>query len=85
MDNLEFFPVPNICQLVWKDSHSLEDVWHDSSYCSSVRVLSSAGFLVSEDDEYITIAATYDQVTGTFGNAIAVLQCCVLSKKIYTT
>lgn len=76
---------PPVCQIVWKDSYSIEDLWHPTSdYTSEPRVIITAGFLVHEDDEYITVATTYDPDSETFGNGIAVLKACVLSRKTYT-
>lgn len=74
---------PEVVQIVWRDSYGVEDEWHDISYKPETRVLSTCGYKVAEDDEYIVIATTYDSTAETFGTAIAVLKVCILSSKTY--
>ena len=77
--------VPDIVQVVWVDSYGLETDWHSLPYKPSTRVLSSCGYLVAEDDEYIVVATTYDNEAEVFGNGTAILKCCLLSRVTVTT
>ena len=77
--------MPEVIQVVWKDSYGLGDDWFPLTYEPSTRVLSTCGYKVAEDDEYIIIATTYDADAEVFGTAIAVLKTCILSSKTYTT
>lgn len=77
-------PFPEIVQVIWKDSYGVFDTWHDiTEYQPELRVLSTSGYLVHEDDEYITVATTFDKDAQVFSTAIAILKNCILSRKSY--
>jgi len=75
---------PDIVQVVWKDSYGLGDDWYSLDYAPEVRVLSTCGYKVKEDDEYIVIAAIYDNDAQVFGTAVSILKTCILSQRTYT-
>jgi len=72
--------VPPIAQVVWIDSFSMEDDWTETGVDIPARLINSSGYVVSEDEDYIVLAASYDPYSGCFSNAIAVLKRCILAK-----
>lgn len=60
----------------------MEDDWHSSSETKTeLRTISTTGYLVTENDDYVVVASTWDEATGRYSNAIAILQCCVIKRR----
>jgi len=73
---------PPLVEIVWQDSYSLDDEWFPVPHESKIRVITTSGYEVASDPLYVTVASTFDVETRNFANGIAILQCCVLSRRV---
>ena len=73
---------PPLVEIVWHDSYSLDDEWFPVPHEPKIRVITSSGYEVASDATYVTLASTFDLETRHFSNGIAILQCCVLSRRV---
>lgn len=71
---------PPLMEVSWIDSYAISGDWNPVSGEIEARVLLSGGYLVAEDDCYMVLANTWDSSAETYGDAVAILKRCVLSK-----
>lgn len=69
-----------IIDVLWIDSYALDDSWHSLDEAIPHRILRTVGFVVSENEVYTVIASTWDEDAQSYGNAIAILNTCILVK-----
>ena len=55
--DFKFYP---IVELFWKDHYDLGDEWYDKIPDDGVRIISTVGYLVGEDDDYYYVSCNYD-------------------------
>ena len=63
-DNADRVPLPPLVRLEWVDSFNVEAGWHDEADVADMvpALVSSAGFLVNEDDRYVRLALSMYEV-----------------------
>lgn len=72
--------IPPLVEVSWIDSFAINGDWNSIGNDIDKRVLFSSGYLVSEDEDYLVLANTWDSDAQTYGDGVAVLKRCVLSK-----
>jgi len=72
--------IPPLISVVWIDAFTMEDDWTETGCDIPARLIHSTGYMVSEDDDYIVLAASFDPYSGCFSNAIAVLKRCIVAQ-----
>lgn len=70
-----------IVKVDWLDHYSLGEEWYDPSIKPGRRILSSVGFLMGEDEDYLYLSAMIDHENQTCAQGLAVLKQCIVSKK----
>ena len=74
-----------IVRVVWKDAHSLKEVWHDElkDYCK-LPIYDSVGFLIYEDRETVVLAMgilpKMHKLDETFYRNLLVIPKCLIQK-----
>lgn len=72
----------SIVEIFWKDHYSLPDGWYDDPAESGVRIISTTGYLVKEDDSYYYVSTSFDWENETFSSGVAILKNCILKQRV---
>jgi len=75
---------PEIVHVVWQDTYALEDQWIPSNPPIERRLIRTIGFKLTENNEYLVVASTYDPTSDTYGSAIAIHKPCVINSSTIT-
>ena len=71
---------PRIDLVEWYDSFGIEDEWHEVNCKHDHKVIVSVGYLVGETLDYLYLATTIDEESGTYACAIAIFKPCIKTR-----